>query len=197
MTRLVILSLLQIKPMHGYEMRQVIKEQRMEQWADIRSGSIYFALNQMEKEGLVKAGPEERTGDRLRRAYSITSSGSAALKDLLREALADPPHSLKSSFSFALVPAFNFPPQERIGIFKENIERLKELRKFWEVGQEIKAQWHPALKLLFRHDLELINSDIRLLEELINVTDEPSLEPFANVVQKGRKSFSRQQIKRR
>jgi DNA-binding PadR family transcriptional regulator len=185
MTRLVILSLLQMKPMHGYEMRQFIKAQRMEQWTDIGSGSIYFALSQMEKEGLVNAGAEERTGDRLRRIYSITSKGSSALNDLLRDALANPPHSLKSSFSFAIVPSFLLKQEERIRIYEQNIAKLKEMKKAWEIGQNIKAEWHPAIKLIFQHDLELIKSDIRLLEELIKITDEPNAALiFANSAKK-------------
>ncbi len=167
MTRLVILSLLKINPMHGYEIRQFIKRQRMEQWADILPGSIYFALSQMKREGLVEAGVEERTGDRLRRTYKITAKGESLLKELVREALSNPPHSLKSSFSFALGEAFLLEPEERAGLLTRNIRQLKETRKLWEEGQKTKGKMHPAIEIVLKYDLELIDRDIRLLHELL------------------------------
>ncbi len=177
MTRLVILSLLKIKPMHGYEMRQFIKRQRMDKWADILPGSIYFALRQMKREGLVEAGMEERTGDRLRRTYVITAKGEGVLKKLVREAISNPPHSLKSGFSFALGEAFLLEPEERVGLLTQNIRQLKETRKLWEEGQKTKGKMHPAIEIILKYDLELIDRDIQLLQELLKLARESGPMP--------------------
>ncbi|HEX3046387.1 MAG TPA: PadR family transcriptional regulator [Bacillota bacterium] len=110
---MIILGILQSRPMHGYEIQQLIQEEQMERWANILSGSIYFALNQMEKEGLIAPVAEERTGNRLRKKYAITAAGRVSLLELLRKALASPPHSLKSDFSLALGFAMLLSREER------------------------------------------------------------------------------------
>jgi DNA-binding PadR family transcriptional regulator len=171
MTRLVILSLLQQHPMHGYEIQQTIQEQKMEQWTNILSGSIYFALNQMEKEGLVRADAEERTGNRLRKIYAITDQGREAFLELLREALTSPPHSLKSDFSLALGLAMVLSQEERNRLLLQNIKNLGKTREFWKAGQEIKGRLHPALQAHFANDLELIERDLRFLRELLVINE--------------------------
>ena len=174
MTRQVILALLRRHPMHGYEIQQYIREQKMDQWTDILSGSIYFALNQMEKEGLVRAEAEERTGNRLRKKYAITEKGETAFLELLHQALTSPPHNLKSEFSLGLI-AFSenvLPPEERIRLLRQNIKNLERDRELWKTGQEVKSRFHPALKAYFANDLELIERDLRFLHELLAIDQE-------------------------
>lgn len=171
LTRLVILSLLQERPMHGYELQQIIQDQKLEQWTDILSGSIYFALTQMEKEELIRTEAEERTGNRIRKIYAITDLGKEAFLQLLREALTSPPHSLKSSFSLALGIAHALPVEERAKILRQNIRNLEELRQVWKTGQAIKSKYHPVLKALFENDLELIDRDLRFLQDLMLIDE--------------------------
>jgi len=84
-TRLAILGLLQDQPMHGYEIKQAIEEQ----WAGcapIAFGSIYFALNQLAKEGLVEKVTTEQSGSRpARTIYQISTAGEIEFHSLLRE----------------------------------------------------------------------------------------------------------------
>jgi DNA-binding PadR family transcriptional regulator len=167
----VILSILQQRPMHGYEIQQIISDQALEQWTDILSGSIYFALSQMEKEELIRADAEERTGNRIRKIYAITERGKEAFMQLLREALVTPPHSLKSSFSLALGMAQALPIEERSKSLRQNIRNLEELRQIWKTGQAIKSKYHPALKALFENDLELIDRDLKFLQELLVINE--------------------------
>jgi DNA-binding PadR family transcriptional regulator len=171
MTRLVLLSLLQQRPMHGYEIQQKVQDEKMEQWTNILSGSIYFALTQMEKEGLIRADAEERTGNRLRKIYAITDEGREAYLNLLREALLSPPHSLKSDFSLAIGFAPDLSVEERSKLLRQNIRNLEETRLFWKSGEEIKSGIHPAIKAIFKNDLELIDRDIRFLQELLAINE--------------------------
>lgn len=164
MTRLAILGLLAQGPMHGYEIQRRIAETRMERWANILSGSIYFALNKMEEEGLVRAEAEERTGARVRKIYSLTERGRAVLLDLVREALASPPHSLKSDFALALGLAHLLPGGEVRAILADNRKRLEDDRRFWESGLQTKTA--PLLQALLANDLRLIDGDIELLRRL-------------------------------
>jgi DNA-binding PadR family transcriptional regulator len=84
-TRLVILGLLQDQPMYGYEIKQAIEEQ-LAGCAPIAFGSIYFALNQLAKEGLVEKTATEQSGSRpARTIYQISPAGEQQFHVLLRE----------------------------------------------------------------------------------------------------------------
>lgn len=83
--RLVILGFLREKPLYGYELKQLIEE-RMGDWTSIAFGSIYFALNKMNEEGLIHKASTEQSGSRPSRTiYEITSAGKDEFDRLLRE----------------------------------------------------------------------------------------------------------------
>jgi len=83
--RLVILGLLQRRPLHGYEIKHVI-EDHMGDWTSIAFGSIYFALKKLSEEGLVEVAATERTGNRPSRTiYALTEVGREEFLRLLRE----------------------------------------------------------------------------------------------------------------
>jgi len=84
-TRLVLLGLLRERPLHGYELKQIIEEE-MGDWTSIAFGSIYFALKKMSQEGLIEKVATEQEGNRPSRSiYQITPEGQAAFLSLLRE----------------------------------------------------------------------------------------------------------------
>jgi DNA-binding PadR family transcriptional regulator len=79
----VILGFLCERPMHGYEIKQVIGE-HMEDWTDIKFGSIYFALSKLQEKGFVEVQEETREGGRpSRTVYRITDRGRAEFRRLL------------------------------------------------------------------------------------------------------------------
>jgi DNA-binding PadR family transcriptional regulator len=90
-TRIVLLGLLAQRPLHGYAVHRVIEERRMDQWADIKPASIYAALQRLEREGLVEATGETRSGRRpVATVYRTTASGLDELRRLLRQAWMQP-----------------------------------------------------------------------------------------------------------
>lgn len=83
-TRLVVLGLLQDRPLHGYEIKHVI-EDHMGDWTSIAFGSIYFALKKLTEEGLIEVSATERTGNRpSRTVYALTDAGREEFLRLLR-----------------------------------------------------------------------------------------------------------------
>jgi DNA-binding PadR family transcriptional regulator len=80
----MILGLLQDQPMYGYEIKQSIEEQ-LAGCGPIAFGSIYFALNQLAKEGLVEKVATEQSGNRpARTIYQISPAGEKQFHTLLR-----------------------------------------------------------------------------------------------------------------
>ncbi len=55
MIKVLILYYLSIKPTHGYEIQKFIQVNHMDEWTKIQSGSIYYAINKLEKTETYKA----------------------------------------------------------------------------------------------------------------------------------------------
>lgn len=83
--RLVLLGVLCMKPMHGYEIKHMI-EDHMGDWTDIKFGSIYFSLSKLAEEDNIEVVEESRQGNRPSRTiYRITDKGRQEYLRLLRK----------------------------------------------------------------------------------------------------------------
>jgi transcriptional regulator len=79
-TELLILSLLDARPRHGYDIGRQI-EQRSNGVVQLHVASLYPLLYRLEKRGWVAGRWVERAGDRRRRYYRLTASGRRVLVD--------------------------------------------------------------------------------------------------------------------
>ncbi len=125
-TRLIVLGLLQERPFHGYDLKRVMKERYMDEWANVAFGSIYFALGQMTAEGWIAAQPTERAGNRpSRTVYCITESGRREFLRLLRECWQDnrlTQHSIRVCLFFMK----HLPRDETIGYVRRRIQAVAQ-----------------------------------------------------------------------
>lgn len=76
---LLILSLIEHRPRHGYEISKLI-EDRSEGALKFNVASFYPLLYRLEKRGLIEGQWVEKAGQRRRRYYRLTSQGRKALK---------------------------------------------------------------------------------------------------------------------
>jgi transcriptional regulator len=76
---LMILSLLEERERHGYELAQLI-EQRSDGAISFHVASLYPTLYRMEDRKLLEGRWVEKAGQRRRRYYRITAAGRQALK---------------------------------------------------------------------------------------------------------------------
>ena len=75
---LLILSLVEHRPRHGYEISQVI-ETRSEGAVRFRVASLYPLLYRLEKRGWIRGTWVEKAGQRRRRFYRLTADGRKVL----------------------------------------------------------------------------------------------------------------------
>ncbi|MCJ7730805.1 PadR family transcriptional regulator [Candidatus Bathyarchaeota archaeon] len=68
------------KPMHGYQLNEVLEERKLVIEGRFRTGSLYTILNRMEEKGVLNSTQEESDEGRSRRVYSITPMGRTHLK---------------------------------------------------------------------------------------------------------------------
>src|SRR5262245_30629001 len=77
-TELLILSLLETEPRHGYDLAKRI-ESRSGGRLRLRIASLYPMLVRLESRGLIRGRWLERPGERRRRVYALTPGGRKVL----------------------------------------------------------------------------------------------------------------------
>lgn len=88
--RLVVLGAIrEAGASHGYAIRQILDDWQVQAWTRLHSGSVYYALQQMAKEGILAVGAQE-PGDRGpgKTVFSLTEVGESEFLNQLRQALA-------------------------------------------------------------------------------------------------------------
>lgn len=87
-TELAILGLLSERPMHGYEIKQTVKDRWMDMWAFISLPSIYNSLNRLSDEDYISEHKEKIGKTPERNVYSISEKGKERLVQLMNKGLA-------------------------------------------------------------------------------------------------------------
>jgi DNA-binding PadR family transcriptional regulator len=163
---LAILSLIAERPRHGYEIEEVIEARGMRGWTDIGFSSIYYLLKKLTGAGLlVQAAGESERGP-ARKVYSITESGSAALRDGTRDALTDIDGSERDlMLGLANLPVLS--PAEVIDALRTRLERLHERRKGIASQMAVQQPLPDHVTALFDYSLTSIDAQIAWLESFI------------------------------
>lgn len=166
MVKVLILYFLNIKQTHGYEIQKFIQTSGFDTWANIKTGSIYYALNKMEKDGEIELVREEIRGSRTRRIYKITELGREVLKKTIEEELKGPIVPLNLG-KFILPATFNkINKQSAVEIIEKRIGELNKEIEFWKYWREVKANassgatFHKADKISF--DMAISNFEYEL-----------------------------------
>lgn len=80
--RLLLLGLLRIQKMHGYQLQQFL-DQHMEFVTSLKAPTAYYTLEKMAKEGLVEAKSEQAGNRPVRQVYCLTVKGEELFRCLL------------------------------------------------------------------------------------------------------------------
>jgi DNA-binding PadR family transcriptional regulator len=130
---------LSIKPTHGYEIQKFIQVNKMDSWTKIQSGSIYYALSKLEKEGLIILAEEIGSGTKARKIYSITEKGKKELKELVKQELSHHINEIGSD-KFIIYPLLNTLDKNSISDeIIEHIEKLNNQKIYLEKWQKVKV----------------------------------------------------------
>ncbi len=169
MVRGIILYYLNIKPTHGYEIQQFLSVSGIDQWSDIKSGSIYYALAKLEKEGNIAEQREERTGSRVRKIYEITDKGRQTLVEEMKQELKTPLFEIGSA-KFVTSPILSSLSQDEAEeILKEHIKHLHKTKEYWVFWGSKKSleEKYQLTQLSFQMAIDSINKQIEWHEELL------------------------------
>lgn len=123
---LAILSTLNERPMHPYEMASVLKSRGKDRDMGIKWGSFYTVVGNLRKHGLIEAAESGRDGARPERTvYRITDAGRDEMLDWLRELLAEiAPEEPKFVAGLSVMGWLG--PDEVIALFRTRLAALEE-----------------------------------------------------------------------
>lgn len=114
---------------HGYQVRNDLEYWGAHEWSNAKPGSIYHALKQMAKQGLLHAHEiaPSTVGGPPRTEYEITDQGTEEFLALLRESLTsyDQKMDVQSAGIGFIV---ELPRDEAVGLLKERIRKIEEWR---------------------------------------------------------------------
>lgn len=120
----LILGLLILSPMTGYDLQQFIK-QNLSLICSHSAGSVQTALNKLERDGRITAA-ETREGNRRKKTFSITETGRAAFQGWVAQPMqADKVKNMELSRLFFLGLA---TPQERVAAIGDYICQMEEMK---------------------------------------------------------------------
>ena len=171
MARLMVLGLLQLKPMSGYEMQQILLKSHSDEWAGILPGSIYHALKKMEKEQLVAIDSIEQTGNRSKAIYKITEQGEVAFHDLLMESLQVSSVQLPSNLYTGLSFIEHLEKEQIVHSLNIQLVLLEQQLHQQKIGIEEKKKYMPldyVNEMLFQNVFQQYELQIELIKSLIH-----------------------------
>ncbi|BDM73126.1 transcriptional regulator [Streptomyces nigrescens] len=114
---------------HGYQVRNDLEYWGAHEWSNAKPGSIYHALKQMAKQGLLHAHDiaPSTVGGPPRTEYEVTPAGEAEYFSLLREALSRADQKfdvLSAGIGFVV----DLPRDEAVALLKQRVRALEEWR---------------------------------------------------------------------
>jgi DNA-binding PadR family transcriptional regulator len=84
--RLLILGVLHRGDFHPYEIKRRLHNAMIECYTDVDVGTLYYAIRQLDKDGLIAAVSHERVArGGMRTVYKITAKGKAAFREELHQ----------------------------------------------------------------------------------------------------------------
>jgi DNA-binding PadR family transcriptional regulator len=123
---LAVLATVVQRPMHRYEMASVMRARGKDRDMDIKWGSLYTVVQNLEKNGYVESIGVTRRGSRPERTmYQITDTGRDELIAWTRELIAEP-QAEHTRFIAGLSVLAVLTPQEVIELLRRRVDRLSE-----------------------------------------------------------------------
>ena len=156
------LALLTERPMHPYEMYQILLLRKEDRIVKVRPGSLYHAVNKLEEGGLVRAVGTDRDGNRPERTtYEITDEGRSRFLDRVEELIAEPINEYPK-FPLAIGEAHNLPLPKVLTLLRTRlaalaIDRAQGMEDLAAVRAKgvPEAYWLDGPYLIAMHDAEV------------------------------------------
>ena len=171
MTELLILGALFKHPMSGYDLQIMLQKTHASSWANVRVGSIYYALKHLLSKELIEVLSYELTGKRGKSTYAITTAGSAYYQSSIAKNL----ERTELTYPVQLYSALNFiedidtaKADDALGKRQLKLEEmLHQLQMDYEEKQAYFDGFMPHKStLVFAHMKRTLESELDLIISL-------------------------------
>ncbi|WP_149264701.1 PadR family transcriptional regulator [Actinomadura sp. K4S16] len=138
---LAVLSTVSAKPMHPYEMASLMRARGKDRDMDIKWGSLYTVVGNLEKHGFLAVEGSSRHGSRPERTvYRITDAGRDELADWVRELIGVPERE-RPRFEAGLSVLGALGPDEAAALLRRRLDAMEreiaEDRAVLEAAKEV------------------------------------------------------------
>lgn len=171
----VLLGLLAAGPRHGYELKRA-HDERLPQARPLAFGQVYTTLGRLERNGLVRAAGQERSGGPDRTTFEITEPGRGELS-VWMDAVEPPAPFVSSALLAKVVIALLVADRERahqylIAQRRAHSDRLRELTA-------VKTDPAAGLGAVIAADFAIVHldADLRWLQTTLDRVAESHREP--------------------
>jgi DNA-binding PadR family transcriptional regulator len=111
---LAVMGLLRERDMHPYEMQRQMHIRHTDELLGLKRGSLYHAINQLQRDGLIESIETSRAGRWPERTvYRLTADGEEELLVWLRDLISTPVRE-PSQFTTALAHVSHLAPQDAL-----------------------------------------------------------------------------------
>jgi DNA-binding PadR family transcriptional regulator len=162
-----LLGLLSEEPMHPWQIDKEVRYRDMRFWTDLSQSTIYKQLRALETEGFV-AVREEAADGRLRKVYSLTDDGGAALRERLCDLLTEPEH-LKWHVDLGTYNIDLLPPEQALECLEQYRKKLEEnVRGYRDLEKFLIDSGCPTHRLaVARRPIHILEGEIRWLDAFV------------------------------
>jgi DNA-binding PadR family transcriptional regulator len=179
--RLLVLGVLHRGDFHPYEIKRRLRAAMVECYIDVDVGTLYYAVRQLEKDGLIAAVAEERVArGGVRTIYRITDEGRRHFRHGLHQQL-----EVEGPVSQTLYGALLFlhlaDPNVVRDAVRRRIDRLDDLiAKLGPIRKELAPVTSTGSEHLLRHIEEQRKLDRAWLKALLDDIEAKGIRDVAN-----------------
>jgi DNA-binding PadR family transcriptional regulator len=165
---LAVLSCLNERPMHPYEINTTLRHRGKEQSIKLNYGSLYSVVESLQKHGLITTRGTDRTGRRPERTiYAITPEGVEEFEDWLGELVSTPVREF-TSLEAGLSLMAGLPPDEVVRLLDQRCDKLRvQLRSLEAEGEIVAEMKLPEIFVVeshYRH--AMLTAELGFVENL-------------------------------
>lgn len=165
---LAIMSLLDERPMHPYEIASLMKKRGITYSIKLNTGNLYATINSLLSEGLITVKETEREGNLPERTvYELTPAGVESCRAFLREILRKPEKEYPR-FTAGLSFIAHLAPKEVAVLLADRVVELK--RRAEREHAETESARAEGIDELFlietRYSYRMLEAELKWVEEL-------------------------------
>lgn len=157
---LILLGIVAETPRYAHEIQQVITHRQLRRWVDIGEASVFYVLEQLEKEKLIRAELPFEEVRSARTRYLATDAGRAILKTAALDRITRAAAGV-GDFEVGLLLSGHLPPTAvQEALYERRIELARRIEQFSQALNEPQSAGLNVTVALYRRNIALLEADL-------------------------------------